>query len=514
MILGGMAIQAVLLPLLFFGLLYVVEESHKAGFIDGARKYSRFLAEHMEATITEESFEGRLVTDIRKNYPELARKYHLSEVDAKRQNILRLLDSAVLGSDSVFAELNAQGEHIASSLSTVSNTDFIEDFSFGGNGDHIYFISIPLAFHGADFSLRMGFDETPVQEQIELARNRLLVILGGYLLVSMLALAIISTLVIKPLKRLQNVSRKIASGEYGQKLQVDSQLSEINELAADLESMRFELVSVNKSLQHEVILRKTVEDRRKALEGKLRQAQKMETVGILVGGISHEFNNILQPIFLYTEQAQHDLEAQHRVQKHLARIYKSATRAKHLVGQILTFSRQSSGQGFKVEDMTAVVEEALELLRALIPSSIELNYELNAAGCKVWAEYDQLLQVIMNLGSNAFLAIDKPHGAITLKLNYFTADAKFVNEHPLLKKGRYVCLSIEDNGRGIDAAYIDRIFEPFYTTRAVGKGTGLGLSVVHGIVSSHQGDISVQSEPGNGAVFKIYLPVYSGDNND
>ena len=478
-ILIGLAIHAVLLPLLFYGLLYIVEQSHEERFVNDARKYSRFLADFFE-------FEG---------------------VVSNKMRTVRLLDSAILGSDGVYAELIEGDTLLRSGLSPGDSVAvYEEDFAFGQHGDHIYFLSIALDIPGRQVMLRMGFDELPTIEQVKTARQRLAVVLLLYLIVSIIALVLLSTRLTRPLRALQHASRNIAKGQHSDHLQVDSQLTEIRELARDLESMRSELVGMNASLTQEIAERETADKRREVLESKLRQVQKLETVGVLAGGIAHEFNNILLPIFLYTEQALHDLPAESPVHAQLERVLKSAERAKILVQQILTFSRQSGNPEHQPVDVRPIVEEALDLLRALIPSTVELRQDLASDGCVVLADRNQIHQLVMNLCSNAYQALDETGGSITVVLDRCTVDEQFCRDHPHLRVGGYVRLSICDTGHGIDRSNLDRIFEPFYTTRAVGKGTGLGLSVVHGIAVSHSGDITVESEPGKGTTFRVYLP--------
>jgi len=482
-ILIGLAIHAVLLPILFYGLLYIVKQSHEEGFVNDVRKYSRFLADDFE-------FEGTVSDHVR---------------------AVRLLDSAILGSDGVYAELKDGDTLIRSGLVPDDSTgDYEEDFAFGQHGDHIYFLSIPLDIPDRQVVLRMGFDELPTIEQVRFARHRLAIVLFLYLIVSIIALVLLSTRMTRPLQALQRASRNIAKGQHSDHLQVDSQLTEIRELARDLESMRSELVGVNASLSQEIAEKERADKRRKLLESKLRQVQKLETVGVLAGGIAHEFNNILVPIFLYTEQAMDDLPAESPVHAQLERVLKSSNRAKSLVQQILTFSRQSGNPEHKAVDVRPIVEEALELLRALIPSTVELHQDLAADACMVLADRNQIHQLVMNLCSNAYQALDETGGAITVLLDRCAVDEQFCRDHPLLRVGRYVRLGIYDTGHGIDRNNLDRIFEPFYTTRAVGKGTGLGLSVVHGIAVSHSGDITVESEPGKGTRFRVYLPEMGG----
>jgi len=478
-ILIGLAIHTVLLPILFYSLLYIVKQSHEELFVNDVRKYSRFIADVFE-------MDGAVSNEMQS---------------------VRLLDSAVLGSDGVYAELIEGDRWLRSGLLADYPADhYKEDFAFGQHGDRIYFLSIPLDIPGRQLLLRMGFDEQVTIEQVKTARQRLTVVLFLYLLISIIALVLMSTRMTRPLRALQHASRNIAMGQHHDHLQVDSQITEIRELATDLESMRAELVGVNASLLEEIAEREMMDNRRKVLEGKLRQVQKLETVGVLAGGIAHEFNNILVPIFLYTEQAMHDLPAESPVHAQLERVLKSSNRAKSLVQQILTFSHQSGNPEHEPVDVKPIVEEALELLRALIPSTVELHQELAADDCMVLADRNQIHQLVMNLCGNAYQALDETGGSITVVLNRCAVDEQFCGEHPQLRVGGYLRLSIHDTGHGIDRSSLHRIFEPFYTTRAVGKGTGLGLSVVHGIAVSHSGDITVESEPGQGTTFHVYLP--------
>ena len=482
MILFALIIYAVLLPLLFNGLLHIVEQGLKERFVNDVRKYSRFVADVIET----------------------------KEMIDDRAEITRLLDSAVLGSGGIYAEVVDGVIHTRSELiPTGSAVEYTEDYAFGAHGDDAYFLSIALNIPDRHAALRMGFDEQPTNQQIRLARQQLLIALIAYLVLSLLAIAVMSTFLIGPLRSLQMASRHIAEGSQSEQLQVDSNLTEIRELAQDLETMRSRLVGMNISLQREIREREIGEKKRAVLEDRLRQVDKMETVGVMAGGIAHEFNNILLPIFLYAEQAKHDLAPEDPTHKHLDKILKSARRAKSLVQQILTFSRQSSEPEFKAVDLKPVVTEAIDLLRALIPSKIELHQFVTAENCMAQADRNQIHQLVINLGSNAYKAIGKNNGSITVSLERVTVDAGFCQDHPLLQPGPYVVIAIEDTGHGLEPGKIDRIFEPFYTTRAVGEGTGLGLSVVHGIVLSHKGDITVQSEPGVGTTFRVFLPAYN-----
>ena len=478
-VLIGLGIHAILLPLLFVGLLKIVEESHEERFINDVRKYNRFIADVFES--------GDILND--------------------RTQTAHLLDSAVLGSDVIVTELIAGDIQLRSESSpNESAIIYKEDYSFGQHGDQIYFLSAPIYTSDQPGVLKMGFDEQPTIEQIELARQRIIEVLLLYLLVSSFALVLLSTRLTQPLRLLQKASRNIAEGRHDNQLHVDSQLTEIIALTKDLESMRSRLVGMNTVLAQKIAERDEADRQRKSLEDKLRQSQKLETVGVLAGGIAHEFNNILLSIFLYTEQAIHDLPADSPTHKHLERVLKSSKRAKDLVQQILTFSRQTGASEYKLINLCPVIKEAVELLQALIPSTVELHLETTSRECMVMADRNQIHQLVMNLCSNAYQALENETGSITVSLDSVTVDEQLSRNHPNLHTGRYVRLSIQDTGHGIERGRLDRIFEPFYTTRTVGKGTGLGLSVVHGIVMSHNGDITIESEPGKGTTFHVYLP--------
>ena len=485
-ILIGLAIHAVLLPLLFYGLLYIVEQSHEEGFINDVRKYSRFIADVFE-------LDGAKINETR---------------------TVQLLDSAFLGSGGVFAELMEGDVSLQSSLlQSDSVAQYKEDFVFGQHNDDVYFLSMPLNFSERQVVLRMGFNEQPIIEEIELARQRLVVVLLSYLIVSIIVLVLLSTRMTRPMRMLQQASRQIAKGDYNEQLYVDSQLTEIRGLARDLEYMRGELVGINVSLRQEIAEKEDADKSRVELEDKLRQSQKLETVGVLAGGIAHEFNNILLPIFLYTEQAMFDLPAESPIRERLERVLKSAKRAKGLIQQILAFSRQTNEQEHKPVDVKIIVEQAFRLLRALIPSTVEIREDLVDDSCMVLADRNQIHQLVMNLCINAYQALDDSGGSITVAVDHFTVGKQFPQDHLHLhlQLGKYIRLSVQDTGHGIDQHHLERIFEPFYTTRTVGQGTGLGLSVVHGIALSHKGDISVESKSGKGTTFFVYLPEYEQD---
>jgi len=242
------------------------------------------------------------------------------------------------------------------------------------------------------------------------------------------------------------------------------------------------------------------------LEAGINQAQKMESIGQLAGGIAHDFNNILSSITGYLFLAKTATANNPEAADYLEHIAKATNRATDLVKQILTFSRQNKPEREPIQ-LNEVVLEALKLLRASMPAAIRIQTELTETPA-VLANASAIHQVIMNLGINAEHAMRGQPGTLKVEMNVWEADNDFVKTHPDLHPGRYVQLSISDTGGGMDAATQRRIFEPFFTTKGVGEGTGLGLSVVHGIMKSHDGGISIYSEPGQGTVFHLYFPVF------
>ncbi|MBW2199274.1 MAG: PAS domain S-box protein [Deltaproteobacteria bacterium] len=243
----------------------------------------------------------------------------------------------------------------------------------------------------------------------------------------------------------------------------------------------------------------------KFLESQLRQAHRMEAIGTLAGGIAHDFNNILFPIVGFTEIAMDDLPEDSTARKSLNQVIKNAMRAKDLVLQILTFSRQHDYE-LKPLKVQLVVKEALSLIRSSLPATIEIRQKIDKHCGTVMADPTQIHQIIMNLCTNAYHAMAETGGTLEVILSEveLTADGLTGLD---MDPGAYLCLKMGDTGHGMDQAVVERIFEPYFTTKEKGKGTGLGLAVVHGIVKSYGGDIRVSSEPDKGAVFTIYLPL-------
>jgi len=253
---------------------------------------------------------------------------------------------------------------------------------------------------------------------------------------------------------------------------------------------------------------KEAEAHQLALETQLRESQKMEAIGTLAGGVAHDFNNLLAAILGNLALAREDVGPDHLAQESLTEISHAAIRARQLVQQILAFSRRQT-QELQRQPLLPLVEDALRLLRSLLPAGVRLNTRLGAAPMMVLADATQIQQVLMNLCTNAWQAMGSQPGDITVALRETPVDAALALKLGSIDPGAYVCLSVADNGPGMSADTTRRIFEPFFTTKAPGSGTGLGMSVVHGIVKAHRGAIAMHSAPGEGARFDVYLPLAS-----
>ncbi|MFP3982463.1 MAG: ATP-binding protein, partial [Desulfurivibrionaceae bacterium] len=244
----------------------------------------------------------------------------------------------------------------------------------------------------------------------------------------------------------------------------------------------------------------------KMLETQIRQNEKMEAIGTLAGGIAHDFNNILGAIYGFTELALLDSQPDTNLRDSLNQIRHAADRAKDLVGQLLTFSRESEIHQQPLQ-LFPIVKETIKLLRASLPSTIEIHRNIETGPEKVMADPAQIHQLIMNLGTNAVQAMEDEGGRIEIILQAVALGRDDCHNLPDLSPGKHILLSVSDSGKGMEKEVVDRIFAPFFTTREKGQGTGMGLTVVHGIVTGNNGAINVESEPGKGTTFRIYFPV-------
>ncbi len=243
----------------------------------------------------------------------------------------------------------------------------------------------------------------------------------------------------------------------------------------------------------------------KQLQAQLQQSQKIQSIGTLAGGIAHDFNNILFSMIGYTEMALDDTEKGTLLHNNLQEVLIAAQRAKCLVKQILTFSRQAD-QDLKPLQIQLVVKEVLKLIRSSLPTTIEIHQNISNACGFVMANATQIHQVAMNLLTNAYHAMEDEGGKLEVTLKEVDLDMDDL-EDPAMIPGPYVCLTVKDTGAGIDEYVMDRIFDPYFSTKEKDKGTGLGLAVVHGIVKSYGGNIRVYSKPGKETAFHVYLPV-------
>jgi len=478
MVAAVLLIHAVLLPALFFAVLAVVNYSQKDVFIDDSRFYGRVLADIFE-----------------NNRPET------------EAQIVTLLDGAILSGRAVYSSLLVQDEVFTSALMDRSELEkFNEDFVFGEHGDDVYYLSLPVALQDSIGVLRLGFDEVPTLLNIDNIKLSVGMILLGYLVISIALVIGLAFLLASPIEMLRRESRKIASGDYSRTLQVKSNLYEIRELVVDLETMRSNLVGANLRLQEVIREREVAEAEQRSLEVRLRHAHRLESIGTLAGGIAHEFNNVLAPIVLYTDLALEDLPQDSPIRSSLERVMTLAMRAKLLSQQILAFGRRGDEAERTSMDIAPVIEESLSLVRVLIPATVEIQVDIRHGLGRVLCDAVQIQQMVINLCNNAFRSLSRGGGHISVSLEALAVDDKLAASSANLREGAYVLLTVADTGEGMDAQTVERIFEPFYTTREVGQGTGLGLSIVHGIVLRHEGDITVESARGEGTVIRVYFP--------
>jgi signal transduction histidine kinase len=461
-------IHALMLPLLYFGVYWTVRSSHEDIFVNHVRTYSKTLAQEIETSATNDE-PGALIA---------------------------ILDSLALGGEVTFAEVQQGDRAIRSTLlgEKSARTAPIEDYAFGKGDDRTYYVSTIVQIASAPATLRLGFDETPTLEGISDTRKGVLWVLIAYTATIMMAAMIFSHYLARPLRDLRSISKRIASGDFSQQLNTPSSIQEVSELTVDLEKMRSELVGISARLEREMT-------EQSALKDKLRQKQRLETVGTLAGGVAHEFNNILVPITLYTELALDGIGPDHMAHADLQRVMSAVKRATNVVNKILAFSRNLDSKPSRPVDITAAVEEGVRLFSALRPANIEVALHMAQPCETVLADSTLIVQVVMNLCTNAYQAMQETGGKLTVSLHGATTLP------PDVIPGRYVELSVADTGHGMDDATKDRIFEPFFTSRDVGQGNGLGLSVVHGIIVGMGATIHVASTPGSGSMFRVLIPV-------
>jgi signal transduction histidine kinase/ActR/RegA family two-component response regulator len=289
------------------------------------------------------------------------------------------------------------------------------------------------------------------------------------------------------------------------KLQADRNALEIRvlERTRDLER-------INERLQLELEHRRRLEVERTEMMIQLQQAQKMEAIGTLAGGIAHDFNNILSAVIGFTELSLLDVPQGSQLHANLQHVVSAGQRAKKLIRQILTFSRQSNPETQPVQ-LRQIIHEAIELLRASLPATIEIKQDIQSDAF-IMADPSQLHQVVMNLCTNASQAMLPESGVLELALHDRDIGSDHVASYPDMAPGSYLELVVADTGRGMSRQTLKRIFDPFFTTKEKGQGTGMGLAVVHGIVKNCKGDIAVCSEIDHGTTFRVLLPTVKKSN--
>ena len=309
-----------------------------------------------------------------------------------------------------------------------------------------------------------------------------------------------------PLEAWPEFTKKLKKlGSYHFKSQLKRKDGNISPVEITANILRYEDRDYFFAYGRDITKRIKAKKERQKLENQLAQVQKMEAIGTLAGGIAHDFNNILSAIIGYTEISKLDLPAESDIFNNLDHVIKAGNRAKELVQQILTFSRQTDHVPKPVQ-VRLIIKEALKLMRASLPATIDIEQNMDSDSM-VMGDPTQFHQIIMNLCTNAAHAMRAKGGTLVVSLSDVQLQTETMDHHSDLKPGKYVQISVKDSGEGMKPEVLQRIYEPFFTTKERDKGTGMGLAVVHGIVSSFDGRIYVTSEPGVGTTVKVYLPI-------
>ncbi len=333
------------------------------------------------------------------------------------------------------------------------------------------------------------------------ARRRLLLTIETYSIGAIVLLALLGALagwiflsterrIVRSATLLREGAEAVARGDLAHSIELAG-ADEFSALASAFNSMTRELAQ------------------QETLKARLAQAQKLEAMGTLAGGIAHDFNNLLNGIMGFTEMSLVRLPPDSPVRRDLTEVMRASERAADLVRQVLAFSRMGD-QEARLVQVRPIAAEALKLLRASIPTTVEIRSDLASDGT-VMADPGEIHRILVNLCTNSYLAMRERGGLLTIGLREISLDDGFCAGHPGVRPGRFMRLTVADTGHGMPPEVMARIFDPYFTTRAGEGGTGMGLAVVHGIVSKRGGAITVESEPGRGATFDIYLPLAAGE---
>lgn len=356
-----------------------------------------------------------------------------------------------------------------------------------------YDVAIPVFVEhsrGKWGTIRLGFSLQQAYERVAQTRRSLYILSLGAIVCGTFLAIVLARRVSRPIRLLVQGAQAFARGAYGHAIRVETH-DELAYLARTFEQMM------------QAIMRDVSE--RQRLEAHLQQAQKMEAIGTLAGGIAHDFNNVLAIMMGYTQVALHGEPADRSKRQALQEVLTAGNRAKDMVQQILRFSRQHEQERQRLS-LHLIAQEVVRFLRVSLPSTIEIRQDLSKDAGMVLADPTQLHQVLMNLSVNAEHAMRDTGGILEIRIDSVAADDAAVQAHPALEAKPHVRLCVRDTGCGIPPEVVEKIFDPFFTTKPIGEGTGMGLAMVHGIVNRHGGVIAVESQPGAGTTFTIYLP--------
>jgi signal transduction histidine kinase/ActR/RegA family two-component response regulator len=355
----------------------------------------------------------------------------------------------------------------------------------------------------ASASRKLDLITTNVMVSLDYGKKIIFVILLSSFLLGILVSVQLTRSITRPINELVNATKIIASGSLGHTIAY-TDTTEFGELAGNFNAMSTALKDgynrvemTNEELRQEMAERKRMEEQ-------LGRSQKMEALGTLAGGVAHDFNNIAMMMIGHTQLAMKHTPQGSPARQNLQKVLSAGKRAGELVKQIRTFSRQSK-QERKPVQLQSLVKEVMTLLRASLPSTIEIRQDISEDAGSILADPTQMHQILMNLCANAEHAMRESGGVLDVGVDAVTVDETMAAHHPELHPGRHVRLRIGDTGHGMEPEILERVFEPFFTTKEVGQGTGMGLAVVHGIIASYGGAVSVESTPGEGTNVTIYL---------